>query len=97
MQRYQSHKIVEAGRIISVTVNIVIAGGATLELEGDEMIEISGAVLNRISLAAVESGVRSRVGVSHGVIDGYFVRYPDGYESWSPAEAFEEGYDKVVG
>ena len=32
---------------------------------------------------------------------GYYVRYPDGYESWSPAEAFEEGYtlvdDRVVG
>ncbi|MEY5098079.1 MAG: hypothetical protein RJA36_798 [Pseudomonadota bacterium] len=23
---------------------------------------------------------------------GYFVRYADGYESWSPAEAFEKGY-----
>jgi len=23
---------------------------------------------------------------------GYFVRYKDGYESWSPAGAFEEGY-----
>lgn len=23
---------------------------------------------------------------------GYWVRYPDGYESWSPAEAFESGY-----
>ena len=23
---------------------------------------------------------------------GYLVRYPDGYESWSPAKAFEEAY-----
>lgn len=23
---------------------------------------------------------------------GYYVRYEDGYESWSPAEAFEAGY-----
>ena len=23
---------------------------------------------------------------------GYFVRYDDGYESYSPAEAFEDGY-----
>lgn len=28
---------------------------------------------------------------------GYFVRYPDGYESWSPTKAFEEGYTPVVG
>lgn len=24
---------------------------------------------------------------------GYFVRYPDGYESYSPADAFESGYE----
>lgn len=27
-------------------------------------------------------------------VGGYYVRYADGYESWSPAEAFEEGYTK---
>lgn len=26
---------------------------------------------------------------------GYFVRYADGYESYSPARAFEEGYAAV--
>ena len=25
---------------------------------------------------------------------GYWVRYQDGYESWSPAQAFEEGYTR---
>ena len=25
-------------------------------------------------------------------VGGYYVRYQDGYESWSPAEAFETGY-----
>jgi hypothetical protein len=24
--------------------------------------------------------------------EGYFVKYPDGYESWSPKETFEEAY-----
>lgn len=28
--------------------------------------------------------------------DGYKVRYPDGYESWSPKEVFEQAYMKVV-
>ena len=23
---------------------------------------------------------------------GYFIRYPNGYESWSPKDVFEEGY-----
>jgi hypothetical protein len=26
---------------------------------------------------------------------GYFVVYEDGYKSWSPAKAFEEGYTKI--
>lgn len=28
-------------------------------------------------------------------IGGYFVVYEDGYESYSPAEAFESGYTKI--
>lgn len=28
---------------------------------------------------------------------GYLVRYPDGYESWSPAEAFDEAYRETQG
>jgi len=27
---------------------------------------------------------------------GYFVRYEDGYESYSPAKAFEEGYTRIA-
>lgn len=28
-------------------------------------------------------------------IGDYFVRYEDGYVSWSPAKAFEEGYMEI--
>lgn len=28
-------------------------------------------------------------------VGGYYVRYADGYESFSPADAFEDGYTKV--
>src|ERR1035438_3716874 len=28
-------------------------------------------------------------------IDGYYVLYDGGYESWSPAKAFEEGYTRI--
>ena len=36
---------------------------------------------------------------SHGdkVEDGYKVRYPDGYESWSPKDVFEEAYREASG
>lgn len=29
-------------------------------------------------------------------IGGYYVRYEDGYESWSPADAFEGGYTRIA-
>lgn len=32
-----------------------------------------------------------------GDADGYFVKYPDGYTSWSPKEAFEEAYRESGG
>lgn len=28
-------------------------------------------------------------------VGGYYVKYEDGYESYSPAKAFEEGYTKL--
>lgn len=28
---------------------------------------------------------------------GYWVRYADGYQSWSPASAFEDGYSLIEG
>lgn len=30
-----------------------------------------------------------------GPVEGYYVRYKDGFESWSPATAFEDGYTRV--
>jgi hypothetical protein len=28
-------------------------------------------------------------------VGGYYVQYADGYKSWSPAQAFEEGYTRI--
>lgn len=33
--------------------------------------------------------------VTTGITPGYHVRYPDGYDSWSPKEVFEESYRLV--
>lgn len=32
----------------------------------------------------------------HPQSGGYYVRYKDGYSSYSPAEAFEEGYAEIA-
>jgi len=44
----------------------------------------------------------NKIEVSHDYVNkhnpqigGYYVRYKDGYESYSPAKAFEEGYDLI--
>lgn len=36
-------------------------------------------------------------GVGRRGEDGYALRYPDGYESWSPRKTFEEAYREVHG
>src|SRR5262245_30828898 len=85
MPRYQCHKQVWALKI------------AAIEFEADGSAEIApaesgyGTVLTR-------PGFRSRF---HGDIYssdlGYYVVYKDGYQSWSPTDAFEEGYTRIGG
>lgn len=43
------------------------------------------------SIVEIEVG-RAWVARHQPEVGGYFVRYEDGYESYSPAEAFEKGY-----
>lgn len=82
---WRCHKKVRACKIRSVIVThapnrIDIPGGLIFP---EDMrfgaIEVSGAYL-----------------VKHKPTPGgYYVRYDDGYESFSPAKAFEEGYKRV--
>ena len=80
LPKWQSHKIVEAGKIGGI--DRADGGGALLILD----------------LPALHSTLEQRVDQAYldkhdPQVGGYYVRYPgDGYESWSPAEAFEDGY-----
>lgn len=79
MQKFKSHKIVEAVKIQSITP-ILTTGGVLLHVaDGLDNIEVNRAYLLKHE---------PRPG-------GYYVKYPDGYESFSPAEAFEDGYTAV--
>lgn len=42
------------------------------------------------------AGFRSRFQGTEADL-GYFVVYADGYQSWSPAKAFEDGYTLIEG
>ena len=75
MQRYKSHKIVEAGLIDHFDGgNVVLVDKAVVPLTKKDH--------ERIGAMVKDGG-------------GYLVRYDDGYLSWSPKKAFEDGYTAI--
>ncbi len=85
MPRYQSHKQVWALKIRE------IASSSTPDQESD------GSMLLLFEEAGYGARLVSRDFMRKHTpkVGGYFVVYNDGYESWSPAEAFEDGYRRV--
>ena len=82
LPQYQSHKKVRAMRIAVLKFS-----------EEDGSAEIAGFDLEDVPFRTTP-GFRSKW---HGSEEdlGYFVQYEDGYQSWSPTKAFEEGYTKI--
>ena len=79
--RYKAHKVVRAAKITALRPNGV-EGAPDLVLG-----EIGGIVTMLPDWHAKHT--------PH--VGGYFVLYEDGYESFSPAKAFEEGYTRFDG
>ncbi len=79
MKQYRCHKVVEAEKVVGVEMHHD-AYMARLVLE-------NGALVR-----APDNVFRAN---TQNPIGGYFVRYEDGYTSWSPAEAFERGYAEI--
>lgn len=80
MPKYRSHKEVWALKIKDVLCDTRKTEGAIIpEEEGFASIPVSSEYMKKHN---PQPG-------------GYFVVYPDGYESWSPAAAFESGYARV--
>lgn len=84
---WKSHKLVFAARIMEQGT----LHGSPERIEDDSFqtwrLENGGSVSVSKSLyARVPGGV---------AVGGFFVRYDDGYESWSPAGAFEGGYTRI--
>lgn len=74
---YQSHKQVRAAKITKVNHNEGILNSLTVQIGSHSAtIPVSEEWLERHNPKP----------------NGYYVLYKDGYESWSPEEAFEEGY-----
>lgn len=80
MKTYKSHKTVKAAKIIAFQATL---GGAKLGLDNNDIVTVDGRWLDK------HSG-------EHDLVGGYYVMYADGYTSWSPAEAFEQGYAELT-
>lgn len=84
LTEWQCHKKVKSEKIVD------IFGTPTLpnqEWDGSLMLVLENGNQVQKDLIWLEK--------HNPVVGGYFVRYKDGYESFSPAQAFEEGYTKL--
>ena len=81
LPRWRSHKVVEADKIVA-------AFNESPSMHGHWNLLCGASVQVNLQLA-------HRVPEGVSAVGGYYVRYEDGFESWSPAEAFERGYTRV--
>ena len=89
MPRYSCHKEVSALKIKEVVLDVKLANEENRETDGSAMI-------------TPEDSIYAPFKVDHDYVrkhkpeaGGYYVVYKDGYKSFSPAEAFEEGYTLI--
>lgn len=80
LPEFRSHKVVRAGKILKIE-RMPAPGGMI-------MAELTLDVPGKPAITVGEQYLRKHTPQE----GGYYVRYPDGYESWSPAKAFESGY-----
>lgn len=85
LARYRSHKIVHAAKIMLVSNPDESAG---FEIR----VALEGGAWRSID----QAWIRKHCPAGGTIVGGYFVEYEDGYTSWSPAKAFEEGYVRLM-
>jgi len=85
MPLYQSHKQVWALKI----ADLRHTGNQGQESDGSLMMIPENKDYGPIKLPS------EYVRKHNPKVGGYYVVYKDGYESWSPADAFEDGYSRV--
>lgn len=85
MPRYKSHKVIHALKI----AELLSPAGENEETDGSLIMVPVDEGFAPLRLA------REYVQKHKPQTGGYFVVYNDGYQSWSPEKAFEEGYTRV--
>lgn len=86
LPRYRSHKTVEALKIKAI-LN-ADEGLPNTEDSGERILTFEDEGYQACAFAVSREYMQKH----KPQVGGYWVRYSDGYQSWSPAEAFEGGY-----
>lgn len=89
MPKYKCHKEVHALQISDIELDVVAAYREGRETDGGAMLTPFD---RRYSAIRVPHDFVSRNKLTVG---GYYVVYEDGYRSFSPQGAFEQGYTKI--
>lgn len=96
---YQSHKIVHALKISAIRPadpTPICQLESFIPWQDSEGESLIGAIITPAEEGYREFGVTIDYVVKHKPeVGGYFVLYEDGYKSFSPAKAFEEGYTRL--
>lgn len=79
------------------SVPVTVNPDGSLSAEGKDVEEeVVGAIITPEEEGFAAFPVSRRYMIKHNPqVGGYYVVYADGYKSWSPAQAFEEGYTRV--
>lgn len=86
MPRYKCHKQVWALKIAKI-----VRDGEGEDRETDESAMITPAEEGYAPFKVDHAYMRKH----NPQVGGYYVVYKDGYESWSPASEFEDGYTRI--
>lgn len=89
LPKYKSHKIVHALKIENITFDADEAKKSDRETDG------SATIFPENKRYAPFKVGFDYVKKHNPKAGGYYVVYQDGYKSWSPADAFEDGYTLI--
>jgi cytochrome oxidase assembly protein ShyY1 len=89
MPKYQSHKKVWALKIAKIDRDIDAAKEQERETDGSAIITPADEGYGAFTVDG------QYMHKHNPQVGGYYVVYQDGYKSFSPAEAFEDGYTRI--
>jgi len=93
MPRYKSHKEVQAAKIVSITPDVPVPVDPAKPGEVPvPAVPLGATLVTDAGPIKVDAAFLAK---HKPEVGSYLVVYADGYQSISPAKAFEEGYSRI--